>query len=564
MRAYIGRQGRGSAAQHHTASRAQQLLTRPLGHLALALVGEKPGRVRRAGASGSRRPRAARLGGMSPSRPRTVAEEVEADHLEDALALATCRRSGRRRASRRAAPRRRFPRPPRGRPSSAGLSPRSDEALRERPDVSFPPGGSRPAASPRVGGGRRPRLPRTLAASPAKLASQRVRRLLLLVCVDRPRRHDALRGARAAPAALRGRVRALEGPPRGCSSAPTPRAPFSARFPAESPRRATARAAPSSMGLAPHGRGEPRLWLRGLRPDARHRAPRPGGRERALVGRGARLARRRDAAGRGAGRCSGPRSAPRSSARCSARPSAPPPRRRPPPGLRRRSPGLLGLLCLGAPNAAGRRRSRKPRARSRACSAHRSVLGALWLMVHAGAPLRRRRRARPPRARATPAGARPRSPPRSSRQPPSRRWSRLWSAASRTGAGASCRSGSRSAAHRGHPRRLPSPAGPPPSSPLLVAAAITFGAFWAPAMALLSRRRRAHRAGAGTRLRAHERRLGRRKLAGPAARRRARRRRRGRASRTRSWRSRARSRWIAFSRGRASLALLSLRVPENP
>ena len=89
-----------------------------------------------------------------------------------------------------------------------------------------------------------------LRRKPACYASKAMRRLVVLLSAIVAARHDVLRGARAAPAALRLRLRPLEGRRRACCRRPTRRACWRPRSRAGSRLRASARSGPRSPASA--------------------------------------------------------------------------------------------------------------------------------------------------------------------------------------------------------------------------------------------------------------------------------------------------------------------------
>ena len=325
------------------------------------------------------------LGGMSPSRPPGSARGRSETILKtrsplpgvdvaDVAELAVEPRRARR-----------SPRRPRASAVAAGSSPGADEALRERPDVRA----SRPGGSPRRT--IRPRIRRTHDPASRELASHAPR------CVepaasfgrappprprlrDRPRGHDALRGADAAPARLHGRVRPLEERRRASSSSlyaigvlagavPGRDHPPRGRREAGRARGPRRRRRSRASGFAFAGD----VWTLVARP------LRPGRRQRALLGRRALLAHRRRRRGSAAASSSGRRSALRSSGRCSARARRDRLRRR---NRGRRSPrsASLGVLASrsrsprpGRREGAGRSR---PRSGGRSASARSSSAGS--------------------------------------------------------------------------------------------------------------------------------------------------------------------------------------------
>ena len=110
----------------------------------------------------------------------------------------------------------------------------------------------------------------------------------------RPRRHDVLRGADAAPAALRGRARAVEDRrrrPRGLVCVRRARR----RHPGRDARDAARREADDAHRARRHDRDDGALRLRAQRVAAGHRALPPGRLELVLVDRRARVADRRRA-----------------------------------------------------------------------------------------------------------------------------------------------------------------------------------------------------------------------------------------------------------------------------
>ena len=296
---------------------------------------------------------------------------------------------------------------------------------------------------------------------------------------DHARRHDAVRGARAAPSPLRGRVRPLEGPGR-----PPVGAYAGGSCPRRHPQRFRSRALRAQASRSRRPRRDPRASRSALQtarlPSASLGSCRHG--QRALVGRRPRLARRRDAlvAARRDARHRDRRSHLRRSAR---------------PGARRHRRARRHRACVHRRGRSGRRTRLlggpdTRRSFADAVTANRGARAAkrrrdrrALVDGPAGAPLRPGRRACATGARPGRLGRRSHRGPSSPRRRSRRSWRRLGRFSDRRG--------------RLLPLRFAVTAGaiislafafadrPAAIVVLLVAAAIAFGAFWAPAMALL-------------------------------------------------------------------------------